>query len=172
MKKALLFSVVTLLSISSAMAEEKSAFDLRSEEIIVTLSADQKAQLGRILSAHGLISSTRYTMDHVKNAVTSCSKEHSNMAKLIKTHWKSFNGKIHPILKKADGAFARTIAIEDVLPKKEMKTYLALLDEEAKENIVPVPITREDDCTRLIAQLSNEETKNELTTILNESFGF
>lgn len=165
--------ITFMICISSpAIAGEDNAFDIRSKEIMSTLDDTQKEQLRRILSAHGLIQSTKYTMNHVQNGVTSCAKNNPDLSKHIKKSWKTFHGDIKPIVKKADRAFARTLKLENVLPRKDMKAYLALLDDEAKEKIDPVPVTEKSDCEGLMTLLDNPKIKTELTTILNESFGF
>ncbi len=161
--------------IDASYAEEASISQLKTEEIFQSLDQAGQDKFSRILVAHGLISSVKYTQETMKKAVASCREHNPNLQSEIKKNFKGFQSSLRPILKKADGAFSRTLALEEVKPLKEMKTYFDLVDQEAlatHSKVNPVPIQDKESCETLNATLQNEIETSRLVTILNQSFGF
>ena len=176
MRVILSLTALLVLSLSAvSMAAEESDGALKTASIYESLDDAGKETFGRLLAAHSLIKSVEHTQDAVTKAVTSCKKNQPEIKKEIKKSYKLYNGDIKSIMKKANRAFTRTIALEDVLPKKEMRAYFSIIDKEALEiysTVETIAISDLKACQKLQLQLQDEHETARLKDILNQNFGF
>ena len=167
------------ITLSSAHAEEVTQKPETVEELTKVLydsfDDEQREKFGRILAAHSIIKSTTHTMGILKGAVTSCRKHQPELKSEINKDYKQFESQINPIMKTARGALKRTLKLAEVLPYKEMNTYLKKVDDEAlakHESIELIPPTNIEDCTRFHEKIKQENETSRLKDTLNKAFGF
>mgnify|MGYP000182704097 CR=1 FL=1 len=147
-------------------------------KVIQDLNNYKQTQISRVFIGHGLIKATDQALHHADNAIESCKETHPDEVQLsedLSAIHDDLHSQTDPILKKARKALNKTIQLEEILPAAQMKSILAVMDEDITKNsskVEPEPITRLEDCQKFVKNAKRRNIAKTLNSSLNRAFGF
>lgn len=169
---------VMLLSVPSLAQEELSTEKLRELELYTsTLLEDlneAQAQLIYDLRMHyGILRSVRVVQVDVANAVEACGEENADLKEEMSSRHQAWLGKIDPVLERARNDLDEAIKRQTVKPEEDIDVLFdkleAAFEERDDQGLVKVPITTEDACRSLLANM--DQTEENLLNLLDQTLG-
>lgn len=167
---------------TSHAAEEKSdkgaelikIWQDKTNDMLNGMSDNQRKQYEYIITTNGVIHSVEDVMETLQEGVNSCGKANPDMSVDMRKAYVAFNQKLIKPMGEAKVRLDKMVKHQSIASRKDMKNYLTLTNRAAvaKEDEVEfIPVTRKEDCEKLLAKLQSNDSSDKLVHFLNESFG-
>lgn len=171
--------LVCALPLSAQAADEKKKDEKKSTPITEWIDAEnalldslpqQNQKVFFILrNKHSVIRSVNIVRRDVKNAVTACGKENSDLKKPMRNRFKDWENAVLPILKEAEKFLKTELKEQEAFHVGDYKHVIKLNDKAydfSESQVQKTPVTTEEACQSLLDSMDNTEDK--LVTLLQE----
>ncbi len=150
------------------------AWEQETNNLLEGLTEQQRKQFEILTLSNGILQSIQHVEKTLGNAVKSCSDAHPNLKDDLYGYYGGLQKNLTKPMKSAKNRINKMIKAQSITNPKRMHGYINLTNKVAIEKdkeIEWIPISREDDCKKLLDTLQDDETTNRLVSHLNDNFG-